>query len=88
MSEMEFEDAELISGFREESLEHIEVVESKLLDMARGARDLIVTGKNRVVEQVPAEFDALLSKRIILRDMKSTVHERCLESTQRGRFGR
>lgn len=33
MSDFEFEDAELIAGFREESLEHIEVVESKLLDM-------------------------------------------------------
>ncbi len=33
MSDFEFEDAELINGFREESLEHIEVVESKLLDL-------------------------------------------------------
>lgn len=33
MSDFEFEDAELIAGFREESLEHIEVVESQLLDM-------------------------------------------------------
>ncbi len=36
MSEIEFEDAELINGFREESLEHIEVVESKLLDLESG----------------------------------------------------
>ncbi|MDJ0837657.1 MAG: chemotaxis protein CheW [Acidobacteriota bacterium] len=36
MSEFEFEDAELIAGFREESLEHIEVVESNLLDMESG----------------------------------------------------
>ncbi len=33
MSEFEFEDAELIAGFREESLEHIEVVEGQLLEM-------------------------------------------------------
>jgi two-component system chemotaxis sensor kinase CheA len=33
MSEMDFEDAELISGFREESLEHIEVVETKMLEL-------------------------------------------------------
>ncbi|CAM2006591.1 hybrid sensor histidine kinase/response regulator [Acanthopleuribacter pedis] len=33
MSDFEFEDAELINGFREESIEHIEVVESKLLDL-------------------------------------------------------
>jgi len=36
MSDLEFEDAELINGFREESLEHIEVVESKLLDLESG----------------------------------------------------
>lgn len=36
MSDFEFEDAELINGFREESLEHIEVVETKLLDLESG----------------------------------------------------
>ena len=36
MTDFEFEDAELINGFREESLEHIEVVETKLLDLESG----------------------------------------------------
>ena len=39
MSEFEFEDAELINGFREESMEHIEVVETKLLDLETSGDD-------------------------------------------------
>jgi len=36
MSDFEFEDEELIAGFREESLEHIEVLETLMLDMETG----------------------------------------------------
>lgn len=39
MSEFEFEDEELINGFREESLEHIEVVETKLMDVETEGMD-------------------------------------------------